>query len=105
MTQSMSRVSRCIDNGPMEAFWGMLKSEMYYLKKFHTYDELKEAVCDYIDYYNVMCPVCDNKTRIKIRKDTELINFPLYCPKCRKESLINVKSQVQSRYPVCKLPR
>ncbi len=33
MTQSMSRVSRCIDNGPMEAFWGMLKSEMYYLKK------------------------------------------------------------------------
>lgn len=48
----MSRVSRCIDNGPMGAFWGMLKSEMYYLKKFHTYDELKEAVCDYIEYYN-----------------------------------------------------
>ncbi len=46
MTQSISRVSRCIDNGPMEAFWGMLKSEMYYLKKFHTYDELKEA-CDW----------------------------------------------------------
>ena len=41
----------------------------------------------------VMCPVCDNKTRIKIRKDTELINFPLYCPKCRKESIINVKNQ------------
>ncbi|EOS71928.1 hypothetical protein C818_00074 [Lachnospiraceae bacterium MD308] len=41
----------------------------------------------------VMCPVCDNKTRIKIRKDTELINFPLYCPKCRKESLINAKNQ------------
>ena len=54
MTQSMSRVSRCIDNDPMEVFWGMLKSEMYYLKKFHTYDELKEAVCDYIDYYNLL---------------------------------------------------
>lgn len=52
MTQSISRVSRCIDNGPMEAFWGMLKSEMYYLKNFHTYDELKEAVSDYIEYYN-----------------------------------------------------
>lgn len=52
MTQRMSRVSRCIDNDPMEAFWGMLKSEMYYLKKFHSYDELKEAICDYIDYYN-----------------------------------------------------
>ena len=52
VTQSMSRVSRCIDNGPMEAFWGMLKSEMYYLKKFQTYEELKEAISDYIDYYN-----------------------------------------------------
>lgn len=52
MTQSMSRVSRCIDNGPMEAFWGMLKSEMYYLKKFNSYDELEATVIDYIDYYN-----------------------------------------------------
>lgn len=52
MTQSMSRVSRCIDNGPMEAFWGMLKCEMYYLKKFNSYDELKESIIDYIDYYN-----------------------------------------------------
>ncbi|APQ97910.1 integrase core domain protein [Clostridium botulinum] len=52
MTQSMSRVSRCIDNGPMEAFWGMLKSEMYYLKTFNNYEELREAVEEYIDYYN-----------------------------------------------------
>lgn len=52
MIQSMSRVSKCIDNGPMEAFWGMLKSEMYYLKKFNSYNELEQAVIDYIDYYN-----------------------------------------------------
>jgi len=52
MTQSMSRVSRCIDNGPMEAFWGILKSEMYYLKKFSSYDELESSVIEYIDYYN-----------------------------------------------------
>lgn len=52
MTQSMSRVSRCIDNGPMEGFWGILKSEMYYLHKFETYEELKTAIEDYIDYYN-----------------------------------------------------
>lgn len=52
MIQSMSRVARCIDNGPMEAFWGMLKSEMYYLRKFNTFAELKEAITDYIDYYN-----------------------------------------------------
>lgn len=52
MTQSMSRVSRCIDNGPMESFWGMMKSEMYYLNKFNTYEELESAVIEYIDYYN-----------------------------------------------------
>lgn len=52
MTQSMSRISRCIDNGPMEAFWGTLKSEMYYLKTFKTYDELVTAIKQYIEYYN-----------------------------------------------------
>ncbi|GIP52966.1 hypothetical protein J42TS3_20010 [Paenibacillus vini] len=36
MTQSMSRVGRCIDNGPMEAFWGTLKCEMYYLNTYRT---------------------------------------------------------------------
>lgn len=51
-TQSMSRVSRCIDNGPMEGFWGIIKSEMYYLQKFHTYEELKLAIDQYIDFYN-----------------------------------------------------
>lgn len=39
MTQSMSRVAMCIDSGPMEAFLGMLKSEMYYIRKFHTFEE------------------------------------------------------------------
>lgn len=52
MTQSMSRIGRCIDNGPMEGFWGTLKSEMYYLRKFHTYDELKQAVDSYMEFYN-----------------------------------------------------
>jgi len=39
----------------------------------------------------LLCPVCKNKTRIRLREDTELQNFPLYCPKCRQETLINVK--------------
>ena len=39
----------------------------------------------------IRCPVCGNKTRDKIRKDTVLINFPLFCPKCKQETLINVK--------------
>ena len=51
-TQSMSRPGRCIDNGPMEGFWGILKSEMYYLQQFHTFEELKKAVDEYMDFYN-----------------------------------------------------
>ncbi|WP_315077458.1 IS3 family transposase [uncultured Clostridium sp.] len=50
--QSMSRAGRCIDNGPMEGFWGTLKSEMYYLRKFDTYEELEQAIDEYIDFYN-----------------------------------------------------
>ncbi len=42
----------------------------------------------------VMCPICRNKTRTKIRMDTELVNFPLFCPKCRNESLISVKQNI-----------
>ena len=40
----------------------------------------------------VRCPVCGNKTRLQIRTDTELKNFPLYCPKCRQENLIDAKN-------------
>ena len=39
----------------------------------------------------LLFPICKNKKRIKVRGDTELINFPLYCPKCKQETLINVK--------------
>lgn len=39
----------------------------------------------------IYCPICRNKTRIKIRQDTVLKNFPLFCPKCRQESLIDVE--------------
>lgn len=39
----------------------------------------------------VLCPVCMNKTRTKIRSDTVLENFPLFCPKCKTETIIHVK--------------
>ena len=39
----------------------------------------------------IRCPICGSKTRLQIRKDTELKNFPLFCPKCKQETLINVK--------------
>ena len=52
MVQSMSRVGKCIDNGPMEGFWGILKRERYYGKRFTSKEELVTMIETYIDYYN-----------------------------------------------------
>lgn len=52
MTQSMSRVSRCIDNGPTENFWGIVKSEMYYLDTFTDEKTLCDAIADYMAFYS-----------------------------------------------------
>jgi uncharacterized protein YbaR (Trm112 family) len=40
----------------------------------------------------VVCPICNSKTRIKIRRDTIMENFPLFCPKCKQEKIINVQN-------------
>lgn len=52
ITQSMSRVGKCIDNGPMEGFFGILKTEMFYGKKFNSFEELIEKIKKYIKFYN-----------------------------------------------------
>ena len=54
MTQSMSRVAHCIDNGPMEGFWGILKRERYYGRKFTDRESLVNMIEDYICYYNTV---------------------------------------------------
>lgn len=52
MKQSMSRVGKCIDNGPMEGFWGVLKRERYYGRRFTDKTALISIIKDYIEYYN-----------------------------------------------------
>ena len=52
MQQSMSRVAKCIDNGPMEGFWGILKRERYYGNRFTSKKELVDMIENYIAYYN-----------------------------------------------------
>jgi transposase InsO family protein len=52
MIQSMSRVGRCIDNGPMEGFWGILKRERYYGRRFTDREALLTMIEKYIEYYN-----------------------------------------------------
>lgn len=47
----------------------------------------------------LLCPICGRKTHDKIREDTEMKNFPLYCPKCKQETVIDVKSFIVT---ICK---
>lgn len=39
----------------------------------------------------IFCPVCKSKTRLRLREDTILERFPLFCPKCKHENLISAK--------------
>ena len=50
--QSMSRKGNCLDNAIMENFFGLLKSELLYLKEFESIEEFKRELENYIDYYN-----------------------------------------------------
>jgi len=52
MVQSMSRKGNCYDNAAMESFFGVMKTEMFYLKKFTSVKQLKRALVKYIHYYN-----------------------------------------------------
>ena len=58
----MSRKGNSPDNGMMESFFGILKSEMFYgyEKMFHSLEQLEQAIVDYIDYYN-------NNKHIKVK--------------------------------------
>jgi len=50
--QSMSRKGNCLDNAVMENFFGLLKSELLYLRTFKSLAEFKQELIKYIDYYN-----------------------------------------------------
>ena len=50
--QSMSRKGNCLDNAVIENFFGLLKSELLYLRKFESLEQFKSELIDYLDYYN-----------------------------------------------------
>lgn len=64
MTQSMSRVGRCIDNSPTENFWGIVKSEMYYLGTFTDEQSLCNAIADYMAFY------CNERAQTRFKGKT-----------------------------------
>nr|WP_232324752.1 IS3 family transposase [Pedobacter cryoconitis] len=50
--QSMSRKGNCLDNAVIENFFGIIKSELFYLKKYNKINDLKQDIEEYIEYYN-----------------------------------------------------
>jgi transposase InsO family protein len=50
--QSMSRKGNCHDNASMESFFGILKTELFHLESFESFDQLKKKIDEYIEYYN-----------------------------------------------------
>lgn len=52
ITQSMSRRGNCLDNAAMDSFFGILKSECYYLNEYNSLQQLKHDLIEYIEYYN-----------------------------------------------------
>lgn len=50
--QSMSRKGNCLDNAVIENFFAILKSELFYIEEFNSYQSLQKGIIDYIQYYN-----------------------------------------------------
>ena len=82
MRQSMSRVGHCIDNGPTENFWGVVKSEMYYLNEFHDETGLREAIDKYMAFYTTQRIQAryDGKTPAQVRTEALATDTPAQYP-------------------------
>lgn len=82
MEQSMSRVGHCIDNGPTEGFWGIIKSEMYQMYNITDEKSLRYAINDYMRFYSEERPQdryhC--KTPLEVRKEALSSNTPTAYP-------------------------
>jgi len=82
MEQSMSRVGHCIDNGPIEGFWGIIKAEMYQMYEITDEASLRFAIKDYIRFYSEERPQdryhC--KTPLEVRNEAFSSECPLEYP-------------------------
>ena len=82
MKRSMSRVGHCIDNGPTEGFWGIIKSEMYQMYDIRDEASLRYAIKDYIHFYSEERPQdryhC--KTPLEVRQEALASATPIEYP-------------------------
>ena len=82
MEQSMSRVGHCIDNGPTEGFWGIIKSEMYQMYEITDETSLRFAITDYIRFYSEERPQdrYQCKTPLEVRMEALSSDKPVKYP-------------------------
>ena len=64
--QSMSRKGNCLDNSVMENFFGLLKSELFYLQKFESVEHFKKELVEYLSWYN------EKRIKVKLKGLTPL---------------------------------
>lgn len=82
MEQSMSRIGHCIDNGPIEGFWGIIKVEMYQMYEIIDEASLRHAINDYIRFYSTERPQdrYNCKTPLEVRNEALLAIQPQSYP-------------------------
>lgn len=95
MDQSMSRVGRCIDNGPVEGFWGTIKAEMYHMYTIEDEQSLRDAIGKYINFYNNARPQgrygC--KTPSEVRREAMETSTPTDYPIPENKRIQDCKKQ------------
>ena len=95
MEQSMSRVGHCIDNGPTEGLWGIIKSEMYCMYQITDEQSLRSAIDGYMKFYAEERPqdrfCC--KTPSEVRQDTLSAKEPVQYPIAENKRIAAYKSK------------
>jgi putative transposase len=99
MEQSMSIIGCCIDNGPMEAFWGIIKSEMYYITEFYNEEELRQAIEKFIEYYNDgrYQERYNNLTPVEVRDAALTSNVPAQYPVHENKRILTYNAMLEAK--------
>ena len=82
MEQSMSRIGHCIDNGPTEGLWGIIKTEMYQMYEINDEKSLRSAIDKYMDFYTKerLQERFNNQTPYEVRMTALSANEPQIYP-------------------------
>ncbi len=95
MEQSMSRVGHCIDNGPTEGFWGIIKTEMYAMYDITDEASLRDAIEKYMHFYTYERPQerFNGKTPAEVRHEAMLTDTPKDYPIAENKRIKKYKAK------------